>query len=60
MVKLKVYDALGNEVKTLVCESKPAGSHDVKFEGENLSSGIYYYKLDTGNYSESKKMLLLK
>ncbi len=59
-VTLKVYDVLGNEVKTLVNENKPAGRYTVTFDGSNLSSGIYFYKLEAGNFSEVKKMTLLK
>jgi hypothetical protein len=59
-VSLKVYDVLGNEVATLVNEEKPAGSYEVNFNASQLSSGIYFYKLQTGNFAETKKMLLLK
>ncbi len=44
-VTIKVYDILGNEVRTLVNQQKPAGSYELKFDGSNLASGIYYYKL---------------
>ncbi|MCU0343390.1 MAG: T9SS type A sorting domain-containing protein [Ignavibacterium sp.] len=59
---LKVYNILGNEVATLVDEYKPAGTHNVEFRIENLelSSGIYFYKLQTGDFVGSKKMILLK
>jgi hypothetical protein len=59
-VSLKVYNVLGNEVATLVDEYKPAGSYTIKFNASNISSGIYFYKLTAGNYSEIKKMTLLK
>ena len=59
-VSLKVYDVLGNEVATLVNEEKPAGSYEVKFDAAGLSSGIYFYKLQTGSFVETKKMILLK
>ncbi|HSP89239.1 MAG TPA: T9SS type A sorting domain-containing protein, partial [Ignavibacteriaceae bacterium] len=59
-VNLKVYDLLGREVATLVNEEKPAGSYEVDFNGNGLSSGIYFYKLQTESYSEVKKMILLK
>jgi hypothetical protein len=59
-VSLKVYDVLGNEVATLVNEEKPAGSYEVKFDASGLSSGIYFYKLQSGSFVETKKMLLLK
>ncbi|MCW9095520.1 MAG: T9SS type A sorting domain-containing protein [Ignavibacteriaceae bacterium] len=59
-VSLKVYDVLGNEVATLVNEEKPVGEYEVEFNGEGLTSGIYFYKLNAGNYIETKKMILLK
>ncbi len=60
LVSLRVYDVLGNEVVTLVNEEKPAGSYSVKFDGMNLSSGIYFYKLTAGSFVETKKMMLIK
>jgi len=59
-VSLKVYDILGNEVQTLVEGYQKAGTYNIYFSGENLSSGIYYYKLSSGNLSDTKKMVLLK
>jgi len=59
-VLLKVYDILGNEVATLINEHKPAGNYEVKFDAGKLTSGIYFYKLQSGNFVESKKMLLIK
>ena len=59
-VNLKVYDVLGNEVATLVNEEKPAGTYQLSFDASNLSSGIYFYKLQAGNIVETKKMILLK
>jgi len=58
--KLKVYDILGNEISTLVSEKQNAGSYSVEFDGSNYSSGIYYYKLEAGNFTEVRKMILLK
>ncbi|WP_337872968.1 T9SS type A sorting domain-containing protein [Ignavibacterium sp.] len=57
---LKVYDMLGNEVAALVDEFKPAGSYNAEFTANNLSSGIYYYKLQIGSFVETKKMMLMK
>ena len=62
---LKVYDVLGNEVATLVDGYKPAGSYEVEFnshsgEGRNLTSGIYFYRLQAGEFIETRKMVLLK
>jgi hypothetical protein len=59
-VSLKVYDVIGNEVATLVNEEKPAGSYEVKFNASELSSGIYFYKLQAGSLLETKKMILMK
>ncbi len=59
-VVLKVFDALGREVRTLVNEQKSPGSHSVSFDGSGLSAGVYYYRLNAGEYSDVKKMLLVK
>ena len=59
-VTLKVYDILGREVATLVNEEKPAGTYEVQFAGRGLTSGIYFYQLKSGNYLETKKMILIK
>ena len=59
-VILKVYDTLGNEVVTLVNEYKPAGSYEVEFNASRLSSGIYFYRLQSGSFVETKAMILLK
>jgi len=68
-VSLKVYDLLGNEMVTLVNEEKPAGRYEVEFNvtqsatggsKPEISSGIYFYRLEAGNYIDTKKMLFLK
>jgi len=59
-VKIIVYDILGNEVTTLVNENKPAGVYNVQCIMNNVSSGIYFYTLKAGSFSETKKMLLLR
>lgn len=59
-VTLKVYDVLGNEIKTLVDEPKMPGSYIVRFNGAGLSSGIYFYVLNAGGHFCYKKMCLLK
>ncbi len=59
-VKLIIYNNLGMEVKTLVNETQSAGNYEVNFNGENLSSGVYFYVLKAGNFTETKKMTLLK
>lgn len=63
-VSLKVFDVLGNEVATLVNEEKPAGVYEVEFRSSvgnvQLASGIYFYRLTSGSFVETKKMQLLK
>ena len=59
-VSIKVYDVLGNEVAALVNEEKPAGRYSVKFDGSDLASGIYLYKLSAGNNVITRKMMLMK
>ncbi len=59
-VSIKVFDILGREVATLVNEEKPVGSYEVQFKGNSLTSGIYFYQLKAGDYSETKKMIFLK
>ena len=57
---LKIYDLLGREVKTLVNEEKKAGYHSIDFNGSDLPSGIYFYRLQTGDFVQTRKMILLK
>ena len=59
-VTIKVYDVLGNEVATLVNTTQEAGAYDVNFDASQLSSGLYIYTLNAGNFTSSKKMMLLK
>ena len=59
-VTLKVFDVLGNEIETLVNEEKPVGSYEITWNAEDLPSGIYFYKIQSGSFGETKKMLLLK
>ncbi len=59
-VTLKVFDILGREIKTLVNEEKPAGLYTVMFDADGLSSGIYFYKIQAGKFSETRKMVLLR
>ncbi len=51
---------MGREVAKLVSENMKKGSYSVQFDGKNLSSGVYFYKLESGNFSEVKKMSLIK
>ena len=57
---VKIFDALGKEVTTLVNEKQNAGTYEVDFDGDGLSSGIYFYKLETGDFTETKRMIMLK
>lgn len=57
---LTVYDILGKEIVTLINEFKPAGFYTIDFKGSNLPSGTYFYKLQAGNYIETRKMVLTK
>jgi len=59
-VSVNVYDVLGNEVRTLVREEKAAGSYELKFDAGNLPSGVYFYKIQAGNFTQTKKMILMK
>ncbi len=59
-VILSVYDISGREVATLVNERLGTGTYDVSFDGSGLSGGVYFYKLTVGNFSETKKMVLVK
>jgi hypothetical protein len=60
MVTLKIFNILGQEVKTLVNENKSAGNYSIRFNASSLSSGIYFYSIKAGNFYQVKKMLLLK
>ena len=59
-VKLKIYNSLGEEVTTLLNKYEEAGNYKINFDGSALSSGIYFYKLETGYFTSVKKMILLK
>jgi len=59
-VSIRVYDSMGKMVSELVNNEMQAGNYSVNFTGENLPSGIYFYKLTSGNFTETKKMMLLK
>jgi hypothetical protein len=60
LVTLKIYNSLGQEVETLVADELSAGSYKFDWNAESLTSGIYFYKLQSGNFIETKKMTLLK
>ncbi len=59
-VQLKVFDILGREVTTLINEEKTPGNYEVKFDGTDIASGIYFYRLQAGSFSETKKFVLMK
>ena len=59
-VAITVYNSLGAEVATLVNEIREAGIYEIEFNANDFSSGIYYYKIASGNFIETKKMILLK
>ena len=59
-VTLKIYDVLGKEVANLVNEVKVPGSYVINFNGNNLASGVYYYRIEAGSFVEVKKMILIK
>ena len=60
LVTLKIYDVVGKEVATLVNEVRNAGNHSIKYNASGLSSGVYFYRLQTGDFVDTKKMFLLK
>ena len=59
-VQLKIYDILGKEIATLVDEEKPAGTYEVTWDAKNLASGVFFYKIQVGDFVQVKKMVLLK
>jgi hypothetical protein len=59
-VSLKIYDILGKEMMTLLNDIRDIGKYDIKFDGSGFPTGIYFYKIQVGNYKETKKLLLLK
>jgi hypothetical protein len=60
LVSIKIYDLLGKEIETLVDENQSPGTYEVIWNAEKYSSGVYFYKLISGNYSEVKRMMLIK
>ncbi|MBK8981341.1 MAG: T9SS type A sorting domain-containing protein [Ignavibacteria bacterium] len=60
IVNLIVYDALGKKVTTLVNEKQSAGSYEIEFDGSGLSSGIYFYKIEAGDFRQVKRMVMVK
>jgi hypothetical protein len=59
-VTLEIYNSLGQKVATLINNEMNSGSHKIKFNASDLSSGVYYYKIDAGEFQAVKKMLVLQ
>ena len=59
-VSLKIFDVIGNEIATIVNQELSAGNYTKQWNAENMSSGVYYYQLKAGNFSETKKLVLLR
>ena len=59
-VTLKIYDILGREIKTLVNTEQAPGRYTVTFDAQNLSSGVYFYRINAGSFNATKKLMLLK
>jgi len=60
IIILKVYDIVGKEIAVLVNEEKPAGTYRATFDGSSLTSGVYFYKIQIGAFTDIKKLILLK
>ena len=60
LVTLRIFDLLGREIATLVNEEKASGSYTEEFDGSNLPSGTYFYRMESGTFIETKKMMLMK
>ena len=59
-VTIRIYDVLGNEIETLVNQEKTAGTYEVEFNSEGISSGIYLYKITAGDFTQTKMIILMK
>jgi hypothetical protein len=59
-VTMRIYNSIGEEIGTLLNEDKSAGTYEVDFVAEGLTSGIYFYSITTGNFTQTKKMILMK
>jgi hypothetical protein len=60
IVQLSIFDMLGRAVSVLVNERRDAGVHEVKFDGSNLASGVYFYRLQAGDVTQTKRLILLR
>ncbi len=59
-VTLKIFNTLGEEIETLVSEEKPVGTYELNWNAANLPSGVYFYRLQAGDFVQTRKMILLK
>ena len=59
-VQVRIYDILGREISTLVNDYKQSGSYEIEWNASNYASGIYFYKIEAGDFITTKKMLLIK
>jgi hypothetical protein len=59
-VKLKVFNVLGKEVATIISEEMPARNYSRQWNAANMSSGVYFYRLQAGSFKQTKKLILLK
>jgi hypothetical protein len=59
-VQIKIFDILGNEMETLVSEEKPSGTYELTWNASSLPSGVYFYRIQAGDFVETKKMVLMK
>ncbi|MDP2364028.1 MAG: S8/S53 family peptidase, partial [Ignavibacteria bacterium] len=59
-VKIKLFNLLGQEVQTIIDETKEAGTHSINFNAQNLNSGVYLYKIESGSFVQTRKMTLVK
>jgi flagellar hook assembly protein FlgD len=59
-VVVAIFNGLGQRVATLVNGDVEAGNHSVRFDGSNLASGVYYYRIQAGNFVQTKKLILIR
>ncbi len=60
MVKIEVYNTLGQKIETLINKPMPVGYHEVQFNAQYFPSGIYLYSIQAGNFQDVKKMILIR
>ena len=59
-VKIEIFNTLGQKIEILLNKNMPAGSHEVECSARDLPNGVYYYKIESGEFQETKKMILMK